>query len=297
MSVRKSPTPEQERKLTGIVAQLMHFNLDWIGQGLLSLLKVSKRDEPIQTPQEKQVQSEPGPIGPFLTRRKRQRGDLLLFVPRRLESWIIDHVTGRYGYSHLAVDCGEDDVTGKAVMIESTVGRLVDRVFLDSYGARHFARVPLSHLGMDVERFCACVTEKLGQPYDNLEALTWGKVDDPAKQVCSDLASVCLPEPVREDIARASRLGLLRRRAVSVHSRRSMPGAGLFISPNGFAEYFGAPQGEDLTQADQLVTRPRPITRSPGRIALRLSWKIGAVAVALMIILGSFFVRLRRAKK
>lgn len=252
----------EEHKLNELVIQLIRSHLKGLARGILKLARLERKDESVAAEREPKSFAQL-PTGPYADTRRKESGDLLLFVPRGLNSFIIDDLSGGYGYSHAAVDCGEVDLpTGKPVMIESTVGRTVERTFVDQYGPRHFVRVRLSKAGVDPQSFCECVKSKLGQPYDDIEALTWGQVDDPAKQVCSDLAAVCLPEEMREDIARAARLHLLRRHAVSVHSRPSEHGVKEFISPNGFAEYFNAPQGEDVKRPEQLVI-PNPVTSTP----------------------------------
>ncbi len=269
----------RERKISALVYQLLRVDLEWIGRALLWVTRLFSRQHRIQP--ENEPKSEPlPPTGPFVTTRKQQRGDLLAWVPRRFDSFLIDDLTGKYGYSHISIDCGETDVpTGKAVMVESTVGQTVQNKFLDEYGARNFARIPLSRAGIDPETFCKCVQSKIGQQYDALEALTLGQIDDPVKQVCSDLAAVCLPEEVRSDIAKASRVGLLRRGSVSIHSKPKDHNLKAFISPNAFAQYFGAPPGQDLVRADQWI-RPRRITSDPAPI-LALSLRRGLLLLAL----------------
>src|ERR1700690_2806203 len=63
------------------------------------------------------------PKGPLGQAGKARQCSLLIFTPRSAISTLIDDMTGGYGYSHLAVDCGEVDIpSGKRVMVESTVG-------------------------------------------------------------------------------------------------------------------------------------------------------------------------------
>ncbi len=237
------------------------------------------------------------PAGPFVSQPAADAPALLFFVPRSLRSRLIDGATGGYGYSHVAVDCGEiDQPTGKRVMIESAPGQAVHRSFQDEYGPRPFARAPLAGLtlpgrggpaagseplptgngqqpaghgaqpagggaqpvragepmGIDAEAFCQAVQSKLGQPYDNMEALTWGEVDDPAKQICSDLVAVCLPRPILEDMARRHAAGRLPHRSLTVRNMAT-PQFKAFVSPNALAAYFGAPPGERLRRPDKLV--------------------------------------------
>jgi hypothetical protein len=278
----------EEHKLTGLVIQLISSHLKGLARGILKLARLERWNEPVPAECEPKSFAQL-PTGPYADTRQKERGDLLLFVPRGLNSFIIDDLSGGYGYSHAAVDCGEVDVpTGKPVMIESTVGRTVERTFIDQYGPRHFARVHLAQVGVEPQSFCDCVKSKLGEPYDDIEALTWGQIDDPAKQVCSDLAAVCLPEEIREDIAKASRLHLLRHHAVSVHSRDSEHGVREFISPNGFAEYFGAPQGEDIKSPGQLVI-PHTVTSTPVHAVThavhRNYWQF-VIALAAVVLVG-----------
>ncbi|HEY3311736.1 MAG TPA: hypothetical protein VGK00_08870 [Anaerolineales bacterium] len=204
------------------------------------------------------------PAGPFKPGAEGREGSLLIFVPRNTVSTLINDLTGGYGYSHLAVDCGEIDVpTGKRVMVESTFGHGVHTSFQDEYGERKFVRIPLAKVGVSTPEFCACVRSKLGEKFDYEEALTIGLVHNPAKQICSDLATVCLPASIRLDISRYHRAGLL-------HPRAAIRLAGglklnttfrLFVTPNGYAEYFGAPRGGDLVGPDQLAEPVLPADR------------------------------------
>lgn len=211
------------------------------------------------------------PTGPFKTAHPEAMGDLLIFVPRNEISRTINNFTGHYGYSHLAIDCGEVDVpTNNRVMIEVTMGVGVHYSFQGAYGARPYVRIPLRSTGIDVEQFCACVHGKVGEKFDNLEAITLGILDNPARQICSDLATTCLPETVRDEIA------LCHRRAV-IHplsaARDERPGLRirLFMSPNGFAEFLGAPPGWQIREPNQVV-EPHIQNSDGGKFPLQL-WK------------------------
>lgn len=189
---------------------------------------------------------------------------LLIFVPRNKKSAVINDLTGGYGYSHLAIDCGEVDIpTGKRVMVESTEGVGVHNSFQDEYGDRKFVRIPLEKAGVETVRFCDCVRSKLGEKFDYEEALTIGLIHDPAKQICSDLATACLPETIRKDISRRHRFGWLH----TLSALRLYEGPKkierLFVTPNGFAQYFGAPQGGQLAGPDQL-SEPKLPSRQAG---------------------------------
>lgn len=190
------------------------------------------------------------PTGPLRQGDEERQCSLLIFVPRNTVSALINDMTGGYGYSHLAVDCGEVDIpSGKRVMIESTFTLGVHNSFQDEYGERKFVRIPLKTMGVDGDEFYNCIHSKLGEKFDYEEALTIGLIHNPAKQICSDLATVCLPETIRTDIARYHRAGLLH-----ALSALSLPQKNfhLFVTPNGFAEYFGAPRGDQLNGPDQL---------------------------------------------
>lgn len=220
-----------------------------------------KRNNIDREPQEK---NEGLPKGPFKHGGKGYRCCLLLFVPRSALSVMINDLSGRYGYSHLAIDCGEVDVpTGKRVMIESTVGVGVHISFQDEYGDRNFVRIPLDKIGINTNEFCDCVRSKLGEKFDRAEALTLGILHNPAEQICSDLASVCLPPAVRTDIARFFRAGFLHPLTSADLQRDSNKESYLFVSPNSFAEYFGAPKGNLLTGSDQLSKPFLPSKRIP----------------------------------
>ena len=52
--------------------------------------------------------------------------------------------------------------------------------FQDEYGKRPFVRVPLWKTGMHVGQFCECVHDKVGEKFDELEAITLGILDNPA---------------------------------------------------------------------------------------------------------------------
>lgn len=221
--------------------------------GLLTLVRLRHWNS--QVPQDKEQPAHPGqPLGPFVVTDEKRAGDILLYVPRHLYGHLLDDISGGYGYSHLTVDCGETDMSsGKRVMVEAMPNTPVHRSFLDEYGSKRYARLSLAKTGIDRKAFCDCVKDMLGDGYDYASVVTWGDIDDPAKQVCTDLAAACLPERVQQDFANRRLSGELNKKAVSVyhaHNKR----AKVFISPNGFAEYFGLPHGEDIKKPGQLFT-------------------------------------------
>jgi hypothetical protein len=212
------------------------------------------------------------PSGPFRMAAEAHAGDLLLFVPRNEVSRLINSLTGKYGYSHLAIDCGEvDEPSGRRVMVEATVQAGVHYGFQDEYGPRAYVRIPLHHAGVDIQQFCRCVRAHVGNKFDDLEAITLGILDNPARQICSDLVTVCLPEEMCEKIM------LYHRRAI-IHplaaARDKEPGRGvrLFMSPNGFAEFLGAPHGDELAGPDQLAEPHLQESSREGLVSQAWKW-------------------------
>lgn len=219
------------------------------------------------------------PNGPFRPSGEGHEGDLLIFVPRNTISRVIDRMTGGYGYSHLAIDCGEiDQPTSRHVMIEATMSDVVHYAYQDEYGERPFVRIPLKKTGVNVGQFCECVHSRLGEKYGDMEVLTLGILDNPARQICSDLATNCLPEEMRKEFVSCHRATVIHPLSVVLHEK-SATALRLFISPNGFVEYFGAPRGKDLEGPDQLV-EPHP---QDSRSAVGISPKIWKHGVALLM--------------
>ena len=187
------------------------------------------------------------PSGPFRQAGAGNHGSLLIYVPRNPIGLLINASTGGYGYSHLAIDCGDIDIpSGKRVMIEATFGLGVHTSFQDEYGERKFTRIPLEKVTQNIPEFCDCVRSKIGEKFDEEEILTIGLLYDPNKQICSDLATGCLPESVRINMARFQRRGILYSFSRLFPPRLAHKIYRLFITPNGFARYFGAPRGEQL---------------------------------------------------
>jgi len=275
---------------------LLRSDFNWLGRILIRGLRFVWRHGP--GPVERSSKEELAfPGGPFAVQHRDQRGDLLLWVPRHIESYLIDDLTGRFGYSHVTVDTGEVDVpTGKAVMVEVTIGQKVERKFQDEYAARPYVRIPLSKTGIDVETFAGCVLSKLGEPYSNLEALTLGEIDDPAKQVCSSLASDCLPVTVTGEMAKAKRLGLLPRRSVSVHSHPWAPQTDVFVSPNGFAQYYGAPKGGQVRWADVRI-EPHPLDTSVRGVVRKHGWKALLILGFAGVLAAGILLKNKRSRK
>ena len=271
-----------ERLLATLIRGLLQSGFTLVARPLVRIIRVRRDDDP--------VRGEPGPAGhkdappgPFRLAYPDHACDLLIFVPRSLESYLIDDATGSYGYSHVAVDCGEVDTsTGKRVFVEATPHVGVHRAYLDSYGRREFIRIPLAQAGVNCREFRKCILSKIGEPYDVAEVLTWGQVDDPAKQVCSDLAADCLPAKLRRPIVWKARTGRLGRHMVSAHGPASLP-LHIFVSPNGFAKFFGAPKGHKIDHPDELV---RPRMGSGGGLSRLLLGAAVGIGVAVVLVIG-----------
>ncbi len=281
--------------LAHVGARLVRSDLRWVGHGLMNVLRLFWHNRTVR-PEHAMTAGTPEPTGPFKETRRTRAGDLLIWVPRRINSYLIDNLTGGYGYSHTTVDLGEIDLpTGRPVMAEITVGQTVRHKFIDEYGERPFVRVPLARAGVDVRQFLACVKSKMGEQYDTWDVLTLGEITDPAKEVCSGLVADCLSEDELHDIARAKKLGLLGQGSVSVHSKLDAPRVRAFVSPNGFAEYYGVPRGRKITKPDTFV-EPRPVDATMGRVAQaaakRHGWKALA-AMAALLLLGWMVLRRR----
>ena len=279
---------KSDNRLIGLIGYLIPTELKWLGHALLNILRLKWHNRPVQSDSETNHTAS-RPSGPFMTTRREQLGDLLLWVPRSIDGYLIDGMSGGYGYSHTTIDTGEIDLpSGKAVMIESTIGQKVTRKFQDEYKQRAFARVPLSKTGVNVEQFVKCVKSKMGESYDILDALTLGEIEDPAKEICSRLAADCLPDKDRGQIGRAKKLGLLCRSSVSVYPPSSATKTREFISPNGFAEFYGAPKGRKLSGPD-VHMQPHPIKidmKSVSAAAARHhGWKLLAIAGGAALVL------------
>ena len=282
-----------DRMLATLIRGLLQSDFTLVARPLVRWARRQHGDDPVSGGDDSPTHNKADPIGPFRPAGPKPACDLLIFCPRSLESYLIDEATGSYGYSHVGVDCGETDLaTGKRVFVEATPKAGVHRSNLDKYGPREFIRIPVDRAGVNARAFRACVLDKLGQPYDVAEVFTWGQVDDPAKQVCSDLAADCLPAETRLAIVGRARTGRLGRRMVSIHGPATLP-LHIFVSPNGFAKFFGAPKGHKIHKPDELVI-PHVrggfgITRALVRVAVGAA---AAAAVAVAVVVG---VRLWRA--
>lgn len=129
----------------------------------------------------------------------------------------IDWATCGYGYSHAALVCGGKIVHARAEGVVSNS--------LDYYGSRKFAVVRLGLTDDQCKQLCDCVEEKKDADYDYLEAITFGTVDDPGREICTMLIMNCLDE---------------------IGFDRESLGLGGFVSPNEIARRLGAPNARNL---------------------------------------------------
>ena len=101
----------------------------------------------------------------------------------------------------------------------------VENTSLDYYGDRKFATFRLGLTDSQCTQLCACVEEKIGSDFDYLEAITFGTVNDPGREICTMLIMHCLDE---------------------VGFDREAINLGGFVSPNDLARKLGAPRASNL---------------------------------------------------
>ena len=107
-----------EQKLIEWIIRLARSDFRWLGRILLKGLRIAYRHRPAP------FESSPKgavtyPTGPYGSNPNGQVGDLLVWVPRHIESLIIDDLTGRYGYSHITVDTGEVDLPNTCALLRA----------------------------------------------------------------------------------------------------------------------------------------------------------------------------------
>jgi hypothetical protein len=142
-----------------------------------------------------------------------QTGDIMLFEPDSPEGYAIDLLTCGYGYSHAALVCGEEVIhsIGEGV-VQEPINNVEDRDHI------------IIRLGLTDDQnsdLCECTRSQIGEDYDYIEAITFGTIDDPGREICTMLIMHCL-----------DRIGV----------DRSALGLGGFVSPNDLARSMDAPQ-------------------------------------------------------
>ncbi len=143
--------------------------------------------------------------------------DIRLYEADGVIGEVINYATCGYGYSHSALVCGDE-------MIHATADGVVSSP-TDYYADRKFAVVRLGLTSEQCGQLCACVEAKKGADYDHLEAVTFGTVDDPGREICTMLIMNCLDE---------------------IGVDRDSFGLGGFVSPNDIARRMGAPNANNL---------------------------------------------------
>lgn len=144
-------------------------------------------------------------------------GDIRLYEANDPIGYAIDIATCGYGYSHAALVCGD-------MMFHATADGVISSP-LDYYGSRKFATVRLGLTDAQYKQLCACVQGKIGADYDYLEAITFGTIDDPGREICTMLIMNCLD---------------------SIGVDRNSLGLSGFVSPNDIARRLGAPNARNL---------------------------------------------------
>lgn len=139
-------------------------------------------------------------------------GDIVLFAADSLVGHAIDRVTCGYGYSHAGLVCDSS-------LIEATSEGVGDTPLNQALGREH-ATIRLGLTDSQVSALCECVRSKIGSDYDYIEAVTFGTIDDPGKEICTMLIMHCLDE---------------------IGVDRTELGLGGFVSPNDIARTYGAP--------------------------------------------------------
>jgi hypothetical protein len=142
-------------------------------------------------------------------------GDILVFVPDSPEGWVIDAATCNYGYSHVALFCGQNNV------IDVTVDGVIERPYSEVQQRPH-AIIRLGLTNQQIADLCSCASSKKGQQIDYLELLTFGTFGDPGREICTMLIMHCLDQ---------------------IGFDRNAIGLGGFVSPNHIARLFGIAPG------------------------------------------------------
>ena len=175
---------------------------------------------------------------------------MLLFVAAH----IADVLSGNYGYTHLAVDCGDvrhgptaehdkcDARDGHRFAIQAGPGCGVHRFELENW-ARPYGRLALRHLAPHVQcqQFCKDVKALIGTPFSIQKFLTHGSID-PEGLVCADVITRCLEPPLRKRIHAFLKNDSSWPPGVS----QQLPEDQFLISPNGYALAFGLRPGTEL---------------------------------------------------
>lgn len=148
-----------------------------------------------------------------------QTGDIRVYEAEGFVGKAIDYATCGYGYSHAALVCDDKLIhaTGDGMVVTDT----------DHYGDRKFVTLRLNLTDAQKKALCECMRTmaESGTDYDYLEALTFGTIDDPGKEICTMSIMHCLD---------------------NMGYDRSALGLDGFVSPNELARKLGAPNARRL---------------------------------------------------
>lgn len=140
-------------------------------------------------------------------------GDIVLFAADSAAGHVIDHATCGYGYSHAGLVCNSR-------LIDATSEGIEDNP-LDQALNREHSIIRLDLTDSQVEALCNCVRSKNPSDFDYIEAVTFGTIDSPGKEMCTMLIMHCLDE---------------------IGVDRAELGLAGFVSPNDIARTYGAPR-------------------------------------------------------
>ncbi|MBA7556301.1 hypothetical protein ES705_49003 [subsurface metagenome] len=121
-----------------------------------------------------------------------------------------------YGYSHAGLVCGEN------VIHATSEGVVPQPLSHPDIEGRDRAIVRLGLTRQQIEELCKCVSAQIGGDYDYIEAVTFGTVDAPGREMCTMLIMHCLDQ---------------------IGVDRSALGLGGFVSPNDIARTYDTPHG------------------------------------------------------
>lgn len=122
---------------------------------------------------------------------------ILLFLPYDLDTRAVNKATGSRGYGHVAIANGECDGAGRALAIDSSLGRGVFRRPIEmicSGAPWHVVPVPWRELDVAYE----AAASKIGSSY-NFAGLAGYR--SASRWTCSQLVFECLPPRLRERVS------------------------------------------------------------------------------------------------
>src|SRR5437870_5514821 len=92
-----------DRLLTTLIRGLLQQGFTLLARPIVRMVRRNRSDQPAPGGDESPAAHKAQPIGPFRLYGRPPACDLLIFVPRSLESYLIDDATGSYGYSHVGI--------------------------------------------------------------------------------------------------------------------------------------------------------------------------------------------------